>query len=123
TTDDWPAEDRSFGQIIRLAANSPLAFAAELEKARQNVRNEVLVSLERLLRCDIYRAGDGVHQAWLNRREKYEMPWRKFVRGFNRKHRDLLRLEESLFDQRGAERVIVNSRMVKNEIMDIYNYR
>jgi UDP-glucose:(heptosyl)LPS alpha-1,3-glucosyltransferase len=123
TTDDWPAEDRSFGQIIRLAAKSPLAFASELEKTRQNVRNEVLVSLERLFRCDIYRAGDGVHQAWLNRREKYEAPWRKFVRGFNRKHRDLLRLEESLFHQRGAERVIVNSRMVKNEIMDLYNYR
>jgi UDP-glucose:(heptosyl)LPS alpha-1,3-glucosyltransferase len=94
-----------------------------VEKRREKARNEVLVSLERLCRCDIYRAGDGVHQAWLSRREKYEMPWRKFARLFNPKHRDLLRLEELLFHERGAERVIANSRMVKNEIMDLYNYR
>ena len=123
TTDDWPADDRSFGQVVRLDSKSPLAFANELEKVRKNPRDEVLVSLERLHWCDVYRAGDGVHQAWLNRREKYEMPWRKVVRRFSRKHRELLRLEESLFQDRGAERVIANSRMVKNEIVDLYNYR
>src|ERR1700760_3056417 len=75
TTDDWPTNDRSFGQVVRLGAKSPLGFAHELEKLRENARDEVLISLERVCRCDIYRAGDGVHQAWLNRREKYEQPW------------------------------------------------
>lgn len=122
-TDDWPAEDRSFGQVIRLDRKSPVGFANELERLRENSRGEVLISLERVSRCDVYRAGDGMHQAWLNRREKYEMPWRKFVRRFQGKHRDLLRLEELLLQERGAERVIANSRMVKNEIVDLYNYR
>lgn len=123
TTDDWPAEDASFGQIVRLGAKSPLAFANELEKLRGNSRDEVLISLERVCRCDVYRAGDGVHQAWLDRREKYEMPWRKVARRFNFKHRELLRLERSLMQERGADRIIANSRMVKYEIVDLYNYR
>lgn len=123
TTEDWPEEDRTFGQVIRLGTKSPLAFANELEKLRENSRDEVLISLERICRCDVYRAGDGVHHAWLNRREKYEMPWRTFVRRFQSKHRDLLRLEETLLQERGAERVIANSRMVKDEIVDLYNYR
>ena len=123
TTDDWPENDQSFGRVIRLGSKSPLGFANELEKLRENSRDEVLISLERVCRCDVYRAGDGVHQAWLDRRDKYEMPWRKFARRFQGKHRELLRLEESLLQERGAERVIANSRMVKNEIVDLYNYR
>jgi len=123
TTDDWPADDRSFGSVVRLNTKSPLAFANELEKLRENSKDDILVSLERVCRCDIYRAGDGVHQAWLNRREKFEMPWRTAFRRFNRKHRDLLRLEELMLHERRAERVIANSRMVRDEIMDLYSYR
>jgi len=123
TTGDWPAQDRSFTEVIRLGAKSPMGFANELEKLRERSRDEVLISLERVCRCDVYRAGDGVHQAWLNRREKYEPPWRTFARRFNFKHRELLRLEETLLQNRGAERVIANSRMVKYEIVDVYNYR
>src|SRR5947209_15232540 len=29
------------------------------------------MSLERVWCCDVYRAGDGVHQAWLNRRRRF----------------------------------------------------
>jgi UDP-glucose:(heptosyl)LPS alpha-1,3-glucosyltransferase len=123
TTDDWPGDDSAFGEVVRLGAKSPLGFAHELEKLREKSRDEVLVSLERVCRCDLYRAGDGVHQAWLNRREKFEMPWRKWARRFNRKHRDLVRLEESLLQERGADRVVANSRMVKDEIVDLYNFR
>src|SRR4029077_11624286 len=121
-TEDWPENDRTFGEVVRLGAKSPLSFAHELEKLRENSKDEVLISLERVCRCDVYRAGDGVHQAWLNRRERFEMPWRTWVRRFNRKHRDLLRLEETLLQERGADRIIANSRMVKNEIVDLFNY-
>jgi len=81
-----------------------------------------LMSLERVWRCDVYRAGDGVHQAWLNRRRKFEMPLQRFVRDLNRKHRDILELEECLFAKGGAGHVIANSEMVKSEIVDLYRY-
>ena len=121
-TDDWPANEWSFGAVTRLSASSAIGFADELEKLRPEINCDVLMSLERVWRCDVYRAGDGAHQAWLNRRRKFEMPLQRFVRGVNRKHRDILQLEEALFAKGGAGRVIANSEMVKSEIVDLYRY-
>ncbi len=93
-----------------------------MEKLPAESPCDVLLSLERIWRCDVYRAGDGVHRAWLNRRRKFEMPLERFVRGLNRKHRDILRLEEALLARGGAGGVIVNSQLVENEIVDLYGY-
>ncbi len=122
TTKEWPANEWQFGPITRVRGESPIAFADEVEKLRPDIRCDILMSLERVWHCDVYRAGDGVHKAWLNRRRKFEMPLQRFVRGVNRKHQDILRLEESLFGKGGAGRVIINSEMVKREIIDLYGY-
>ena len=122
-TNDWPKNDWAFGEIRHLRARSPTGFADELEEARRHVPAEVLMSLERVCSCDVYRAGDGVHRAWLDRRDALENPWQRMMRRFNMKHQDILRLEKVLLDDRGAERVIANSQMVKSEIVDLYNYR
>jgi UDP-glucose:(heptosyl)LPS alpha-1,3-glucosyltransferase len=91
-TDDWPAVEWPFGTITRVRGESPIAFANEVDTLRQQIGCDVLASLERVWRCDVYRAGDGVHQAWLNRRRKFEMPLQRFVRGINQKHQDILKL-------------------------------
>jgi UDP-glucose:(heptosyl)LPS alpha-1,3-glucosyltransferase len=80
------------------------------------------MNLERVWHCDVYRAGDGVHRAWLERRKQFATPLQKLSRLLNRKHGDILRLEKSLFTDRGAGRVIANSQMVKKEIVDLYDY-
>lgn len=121
-TRDWPDNEWPFGSITRIGGESPIGFADELEKVRPGMQCDALMSLERVWKCDVYRAGDGVHQAWLNRRGKFEMPLQRFVRGINRKHQDILKLEESLFKNAGARRVIANSEMVKREIVDLYGY-
>jgi len=121
TAGDWPAEEWSFGPIVRVKAKSAIGFADELEKiSRDNC--DVLLSLERVWRCDVYRAGDGVHRAWLQRRADTGGLVPKFSRFFNRKHSAALDLEESLFANRRARRVIANSRMVKDEIVGVYGY-
>jgi UDP-glucose:(heptosyl)LPS alpha-1,3-glucosyltransferase len=122
TTEAWPQNEWPFGPIRRLQSGSVLEFASDLEKIRPQLRLDVLMSLERVWNCDVYRAGDGVHRAWLARRRKFELPLERFVRGLNRKHRDILHLEEALLANRGALRVIVNSEMVKTEIVDLYGY-
>jgi UDP-glucose:(heptosyl)LPS alpha-1,3-glucosyltransferase len=121
-TRDWPWEEWPLGQIVHVAAQSPIAFADEIEKLRARDGSDVLLSLERIWKCNIYRAGDGVHRAWLDRRRKFELPLERFIRGLNRMHRQVLQLEEALFANRGAGRVIANSQMVKNEIIDLYGY-
>jgi UDP-glucose:(heptosyl)LPS alpha-1,3-glucosyltransferase len=121
-TNEWPDDQWPFGPITRLGAESVIGFADELEQIRPQLDCDVLFSLERVWSCDVYRAGDGVHRAWLGRRRKFELPLKQFVRALNRKHRDLLQLEESLLAGGKPARVIVASQMVKNEIVDLYGY-
>jgi UDP-glucose:(heptosyl)LPS alpha-1,3-glucosyltransferase len=133
TTGDWPPNEWQFGSITQLQARhrrspsgwrtkSAIGFANELEQLRSQIRCDVLMSLERVWSCDVYRAGDGVHRAWLERRKRFAAPLDKLFRTFNRKHTEILRLEKSLLADRGAGRVIASSQMVKNEIIDLYDY-
>jgi UDP-glucose:(heptosyl)LPS alpha-1,3-glucosyltransferase len=122
TTDEWPQTEWPFGGIRPLHHGSVIAFAEAVKQIRPRLHCDVLMSLERIWNCDVYRAGDGLHRAWLARRRKFEIPLERFIRGFGRKHRDILRLEEALFANRGACRVIVSSQMVGSEIVDLYGY-
>lgn len=122
TTNEWPEEQWPFGSIARVGATSVIGFADEVEQLRQKSEHNVLFSLDRIWSCDVFRAGDGVHRTWLARRRKFELPLKQIARALNRKHRDLLQLEESLLAQRKAGRVVVASEMVRNEIIDSYDY-
>ena len=122
TTAEWPDDQWPFGPITRLEATSVTGFANDLEESHQQLDYDILFSLERVWTCDVYRAGDGVHRAWLARRARFELPLRQFARALNRKHRELLQLEKSLFENRKASRVIVASQMIKDEIVDLYGY-
>jgi UDP-glucose:(heptosyl)LPS alpha-1,3-glucosyltransferase len=121
-TNDWPDGEWPFGSITHLSSKSPVEFASELERMRAQFRFDVLFSLERVWSCDVYRAGDGVHRAWLERRRKFELPLKRFVRSLSSKHQDLLRLEQSLFSGGNTKRVIAGSQMVKDEIINLYGY-
>ena len=121
-TNDWPDHEWTFGSITHLRSKSPIEFASELERMRAQLRFDVLFSLERVWSCDVYRAGDGVHRAWLERRRKFELPLKRFVRSLSSKHEDLLRLEQSLFSDGNTKRVIAGSQMVKDEIVNLYGY-
>lgn len=118
----WPAEAWP-GAIARVAGeDEPLAFARAVREATAGGGFDRVFSCERILECDLLRAGDGVHAAWLARRRRFEPPWRAWWRRWQRKHRALLALEEALYRRRGAGRVIANSRMVKAEIVQHFGY-
>src|SRR5258708_25134777 len=77
-TQEWPAAEIPYGQLVRFKESSPLAFAKAVAAARHSV--EILFSLERILECDCYRAGDGVHQIWLENQEAVEPNSRQSLR-------------------------------------------
>ena len=122
TSADWPPDEWSLGPMTRLEGRSTIAFADEIEKLAPRSECDVLMSLERIWRCDVYRAGDGVHRAWLERRAEIGGPLQRLSRILNRKHSATLALEKSLFADGGAGRVIANSRMVKDEIVRFYGF-
>ncbi len=109
----WPTGSWT-GEVVRLPGHTPRAFADALKDANPRSRCDFLFSLERVWECDAYRAGDGVHAAWLERRAG---PWwSRLVRHFQRKHRDTLALEKALFTG-GARGIIANSAMVRDDII------
>ena len=139
TSADWPQDLWPGERFVYLPGNSPRAFADGLEIARYGEGRErnplaqcdFLFSLERVWNCDCYRAGDGVHRAWLARRGAVEPIWKRVRRALNPfdfKHRELLRIENHLFtawndeEPGGAKTVIANSLMVKEEIIRYYDY-
>lgn len=120
STLDWPKSEWPYGPLIRSGASSPLQFAKAVQNSRRP--DEVLFSLDRIMQCDCYRAGDGIHKLWLERRVAHEPRWRAFFRFANHKHAELLELERVLFEQRGARHVIANSHMVQKEIVNEFGY-
>ncbi|NOY00672.1 MAG: glycosyltransferase family 4 protein, partial [Verrucomicrobia bacterium] len=122
----WPDSvwDSSHGESIRLSDSgkvlNPLDFADALEEARPKQHCDFLFSFERVWTCDAYRAGDGVHQAWLQRRAQFEAPLKTWFRGKQKKHRQLLELEAALYSPQSNIRIVANSQIVKKEINDLY---
>jgi UDP-glucose:(heptosyl)LPS alpha-1,3-glucosyltransferase len=120
TSADWPEAEWSFGRIVRVKGSEPIAFADELQRIDPRSHCDLLVSLERIWRCDFFRAGDGVHQSWLERRAQFDGALQRFARRLRRKDHEILRLEKALLGENGASRVIVNSSMVREDIMSRY---
>jgi len=113
TTGEWPVERWPNSSIIRLTGKTPRKFAAAVAEAHPAV--DVTYSLERVPGCQVYRAGDGVHAAWLYRRAQFEPRWRRFLHLINPKHLSLTRLECEVYQT--AQFVIANSEMVAEEIV------
>ena len=138
TSEKWPEAFWPNREAHLLAGHSPKIFAQALEAQRRSYVCDYLFSLERVLHCDCFRAGDGVHAAWLKRRSATEPFWKSWSRSlFNYKHSELLSLERQLFSGSdssktgssnpqplhfGASSVIANCQMVKDEIIQTYGY-
>jgi len=112
TTPEWPDDRWPYGEIIRLYGRSPKKFAAAFQMARRP--DQVVLGIDRVPGCDVFRAGDGVHAAWLYRRSAFEPAWKRFFHLINPKHLSLIRLECEVVQN--ARCVIVNSNMVAGEM-------
>lgn len=116
----WP-KDRWDGELEVIEARGPWDFAEQVARRMDRAAWDSVFSLERIFSCDGYRAGDGVHRAWMKRRQAAGGgALRAWFRGLRSKHKQMLALEERLFGDAGARRIIVNSRMVAAEIAEEY---
>jgi UDP-glucose:(heptosyl)LPS alpha-1,3-glucosyltransferase len=114
---EWHALPVSGNRASRLLR---FADAAAAEVSRQSF--DCVLSLERTRRQDVYRAGDGVHQVWLERRRQFASWWRALLVGRGSFHRNILALERLAFDPAITRHVIVNSNMVKREILERFAF-
>ena len=116
---EWEGADWN-GPKVLLDGRTPRKFANALRRSKPHQHCDFLYSLERVWVCDAYRAGDGVHAAYLKKRAAYERWWKPFIRRFQRKHQEILALERALFTG-GTDCIIANSHMVRREIQEEYH--
>jgi UDP-glucose:(heptosyl)LPS alpha-1,3-glucosyltransferase len=79
---------------------------------------ELVQSHERLLCCDVFRAGDGVHQVWLEERLRDAPALARGIIEWSPYHRYVLEMERRLFASPSLRAVICNSKMVRDEIRE-----
>jgi UDP-glucose:(heptosyl)LPS alpha-1,3-glucosyltransferase len=103
-------------------AERPVNFAHRVQTMLSADKFDCIFSLERTLKQDVYRAGDGLHREWLAARRKYAPWWKKPFIGLGGFHRNMLDLEAQTLDPANTGRVIVNSAMVEREILRNFGF-
>jgi UDP-glucose:(heptosyl)LPS alpha-1,3-glucosyltransferase len=103
-------------------ATRPRFFAEAVRAALAQKKFDCVFSLERTLKQDVYRAGDGVHRVWLQRRREFAPWWKKPLAGHGAFHKNLLALEAQTFDPKNTRHIIVNSEMVRREILENFPF-
>jgi UDP-glucose:(heptosyl)LPS alpha-1,3-glucosyltransferase len=109
-------------QVTGSRAARPRAFAEAVRQAVAREPFDCIFSLERTLRQDVYRAGDGLHRMWLRRRRQFAPWWRKPLVGWGAFHRSMQALETQTFDPGNTSHIIVNSEMVRREILEHFQF-
>ncbi|TGU70058.1 glycosyltransferase family 1 protein [Geomonas terrae] len=122
----WDAEG---GEKIRLhpvsVARKPgwlksLTFSLGCKRIIERERFDVVFSLERTLRQDIYRAGDGCHRIWLRRKNLGRGWLARLATYLSPFQLAYMALERRLYTDPALAAVIANSEMGKREIVELY---
>lgn len=93
---------------------------AVLNRLKQE-RFDVIFGMERNSFQTHYRAGSGVHAAFLQRRTLTESTFKQLSFRLNPLHQTILSLEKKCFENKDLKKIFTNSKMVKNEILSHYN--
>jgi len=92
-------------------------FARAAQRAWKQLGADLVQSHERIPGCHVFRAGDGVHAAWLDARAVGK-GWRhKLSVWCNPYHHFMLRMERAMFSHPDLRAVICISEMVKQDVL------
>lgn len=120
---NWKGDLRSDVHLHRIGGiSSPsllrhACFILLVNRALRKEHFDLIQSNERTLFQHIYRAGDGVHARWLELRAAHQGTLKRLSVAVNPFHLFILWLEKRLFEHPELQAVIVNSDMVRAEIL------
>lgn len=109
------APDTSFTLLHFLRFNSLCQQWLHVHPAR------IVFGMERTTYQTHYRAGNGVHAIYLERRKLVDPFWKRFTFPLNPLHRSLLAIEKQTFESPSLKKLFTNSKMVRNEILSLYS--
>jgi len=117
----WPESEWTAGDIERVHSTDPAGFVRDVMAIKSRHPQACLFSMERLPGADVFRAGDGLHSAWLDRLAAENGGLGNWFRRRRKMHRQLLALEDQLFSDPKL-RVVSNSQMVARELMQRHRF-
>lgn len=125
--EEWRGQDPAFHQVERLPVRGRGAarlvhFVNEVNRRRLGDREGLLFSMERGVKSDVYRAGEGVHAVWLRRRVRGRPWWGRVQNLVKPKNRILCDLERITFHPDNTRLVIANSEMVREDILRCFDF-
>lgn len=110
----------TFGPAKKLSYKQLLSFDEACLTWLKRSPAEIVFGLERNSMGTHYRAGSGVHAAYLQRRKIVDSSFKQFTFAFNPLHRTLLSLEKKCFQNPEMKTIFTNSNMVKEELLAHY---
>jgi UDP-glucose:(heptosyl)LPS alpha-1,3-glucosyltransferase len=125
---DWPQEDgiefiRCAGRRFPRSMRATSFAGAVCRKLPGLSPPPMLVqSNDRVPCCDVFRAGEGVHAAYLAERRRFEPLVGKMALSLSMFHRETLRLERRTYRSGKLKAVIAISKMVSDDIMRHYDF-
>ncbi|MGV0999477.1 MAG: glycosyltransferase family 4 protein [Fluviibacter sp.] len=100
-----------FGRV-----NRDRSFAEAVGQIIRENRFDLVQAHERIPGCHIFRAGDGIHAAWLRHRQVDKPTLSSWWQRFDPYHAYTVEAERTMFAHANLRAVICNSHMVADEI-------
>lgn len=100
-----------FGRVSR-----DRSFAEAVGQIIRENRFDFVQAHERIPGCHIFRAGDGIHAAWLRHRQADQPALSRWWQKLDPYHAYTVEAERAMFAHANLRAVICNSRMVADEI-------
>lgn len=91
-------------------------FARAVARQVAATRANLVQSHERVLTCDVYRPGDGLHATWLEQAQRGAGAFLRWRTALSPWHRYTLTMERKLFASRWLRVVLCPSQMVRDDI-------
>ncbi|MCH9610869.1 MAG: hypothetical protein S4CHLAM81_09780 [Chlamydiales bacterium] len=118
---ELPFEAISLCESSKFSLRHLKRFDALAQDWIANQRPDLIFGMERNSFQTHYRAGSGIHAAYLDRRKKIEGLRKRLSFALNPLHRHLLQVEKEAFEHPDLQKLFVNSQMVKEELLHYYN--
>ena len=96
------------------------AFEKGCHRYLQQHSADIIFGMDRTCEQTHYRAGNGVHAAYLDRRKSQLGPWGRFTLSSNPFHRTTLAYEKKAFESNQLKTLFTNSEMVRRELLHYY---
>ncbi|VFP81842.1 glycosyltransferase family 4 protein [Candidatus Erwinia haradaeae] len=103
-------------KLGRISRERGFAKAARTLWKREHFN--LIQSHERISGCHIYRAGDGIHQIWLEQRCRTLPKWRQKILLSSQYHNYIMEAENKMYQAPELRAVICNTQMIKKEIIE-----